>query len=84
MLLLVRPEVRKKVTLGREAPSDLPIAVPQDDSTLTSGARVGRRRSIGSRLAGWLVFCWALIELPVELWVSQGQIDAYARIIDFF
>ena len=67
-----------KVTLPSEASAGEPAEAPQDLSSLTSGARIGRRYHILSSLAGWLVFCWALIELPVELWVSTTWREAVA------
>ena len=67
-----------KVTLPSEASAGEPAEAPQDLSSLTSGARIGRRYHILSSLAGWLVFCWALIELPVELWVSTTWREAMA------
>ena len=67
-----------KVTLPSEASAGVRAEAPQDFSSLTSGARIGRRYHILSSLAGWLVFCWALIELPVELWVSTTWREAVA------
>jgi hypothetical protein len=67
-----------KVTLGTEASVNVPVAAPQDLSPLTPGARIGWTQRIWSVLAGWLVFCWALIELPVELWISTTWREAVA------
>jgi len=67
-----------KFTLDTEDSVDVPVVVPQDLSPLTSSARIGWRQRIWSVLAGWLVFCWALIELPVELWVSPTWREAVA------
>jgi hypothetical protein len=45
---------------------------------LTSGSQIGRRYHIWPSLSAWLVFCWALIEVPVELWVSTTWREAVA------
>jgi hypothetical protein len=67
-----------KATLRSEASAGVRAETPQDSSSLTSGARIGRRYHIWSSLSAWLVFCWALIELPVELWVSTTWREAVA------
>jgi len=67
-----------KATLRSEASAGVRAETPQDSSSLTSGARIGRRYHIWSSLSAWLMFCWALIELPVELWVSTTWREAMA------
>jgi hypothetical protein len=67
-----------KVTLGSEGSADVPVVAPQASSPLTSGARIGWRHPISFGLAIWLVFGWALIELPVELWASTTLREAVA------
>jgi bacteriorhodopsin len=67
-----------KVTIGSKASADVPLVEPQESLPLTSGARISGRHRIWPGLAGWLVFGWALIELPVELRVSTTWREAVA------
>jgi hypothetical protein len=67
-----------KSTSGGEASADVQVEVQQQSSPLISRARVGLRYHTWSSIVGWLVFCWALIELPFELWVSTTWQEAAA------
>ena len=78
MLLQVGLETRMKSTLGGEASADVQVEVQKQSLPLMSRARVGLRYRAWSSIGGWLVFCWALIELPFELWVSTTWQEAAA------
>src|ERR1700682_3356245 len=65
-------------TLRSEASAGVRAETPQNSSSLASGAQIGRKHHIWSSLSAWLMFCWALIELPVELWVSTTWREAMA------
>jgi hypothetical protein len=67
-----------KATLRSEASAGVRAETPQNSSSLTSGAQIGRKHHICSSLSAWLVLCWALIELPAELWVSTTWREAIA------
>src|ERR1700682_3680787 len=67
-----------KATLRSEASAGVRAETPQNSSSLASGAQIGRKHHIWSSLSAWLMFCWALIELPVELWVSTTWREAMA------
>jgi hypothetical protein len=67
-----------KTTLRSEASAGVRAETPQNSSSLASGAQIGRKHHIWSSLSAWLMFCWALIELPVELWVSTTWREAMA------
>src|ERR1700692_4184844 len=67
-----------KATLRSEASAGVRAETPQNSSSLASGAQIGRKHHIWSSLSAWLMFCWALIELPVELWISTTWREAVA------